>query len=166
MKKNKSVDSIVSNMSSVRKLTYSGIAIALFVAVMFFTQSFAFGQYQIRIATSLYALAAIHPFLIIPLGIANFLSNTLMGGLGPMDMIGGLVVGILTSSGCYFLKKINAVLVAISIILIPSLLVPVWLSYILHVPYLMLVLSVGVGQIIPGIIGVLIAKHFEKLKKI
>lgn len=150
-------------MPKVRRLSYSGVVIALFVAVMFLSQSFAFGQYQIRIATSLYALAAIHPFLIIPLGLANFLSNTLMGGLGPLDMFGGLIAGILTSLVCYYLKKINVVLVAVPIIVIPSLLVPIWLSYILRVPYLMLVMSISVGQIIPGIVGVLIAKYIEKL---
>lgn len=163
MENNKSQNTFFTKMSKVRKLTYSGIVIALYVAVMFLTQGFAFGQYQIRIATGLYALAAIHPFLIIPLGIANLLSNTLMGGLGPLDMFGGLVAGILTSLGCYYLKKINIILVAVPIIFIPSLLVPVWLSYILHLPYSVLVVSIGIGQIIPGILGVFIAKDFGKL---
>jgi len=159
--KNKSSNNEV--FSNVKKLTISGIIIALYVVFMFVTQSFAFGQYQVRIATSLYSLAAIHPFLIIPLGVANFLSNTLMGGLGPLDMIGGFLVGILTAGSCYFLRKINIVLVAIPILLIPTLLVPIWLSYIIHVPYSILALSIGVGQIIPSIVGVLLVKSSEKL---
>lgn len=158
-------ESIVSNMSPARKLAYSGIVIALFVAIMFFTQGFAFGQYQIRIATSLYALAAVNPFLIIPLGLANFLSNTIMGGLGPLDMFGGLLAGIITSVGCYYMKKINIYLVAIPIIVVPSLMVPLWLSYLINVPYLVLVLSIGVGQIIPGIVGVLLAKFMRMILK-
>lgn len=163
MKHFKSRDSITGEISSVKKLSYSGVVIALYVAVMFFTQSFAFGQYQLRIATSLYALAAIHPFLIIPFGIANFISNAIMGGLGPLDMFGGMITGILTSLACYFMKKINVILVAIPIMVIPSLLVPIWLSYILQCPYVVLVMSVGVGQIIPGIVGVVILKYIEKL---
>ena len=81
-----------SEMAGIKKITVSAVVIAAYVVVMFLTQSFAFGQYQIRIATGLYALAAIYPFLILPLGLANFLSNTLMGGLGLPDMIGGFCV--------------------------------------------------------------------------
>jgi hypothetical protein len=49
---------------------------------MLCTQSFAFGQYQIRISTALYGLSAIFPFLIVPFGLANMFSNLVMGGLG------------------------------------------------------------------------------------
>lgn len=149
-------------MSNAKKLAISGIVIAAYIVVMYLTQSFAFGQYQMRIATSIYALAAIYPFLIIPLGIANFLSNTLMGGLGPIDMIGGFFVGVLTASGCYWLRKINIMLTALPILVIPTLLVPIWLSYILNVPYGILVISVGVGQILPSIVGVMLVKYLEK----
>lgn len=149
-------------LSKVRKLTISGIVIGLYIVIMYLTQSFAFGQYQMRIATSVYSLAAIYPFLIIPMGIANLLSNTLMGGLGPLDIFGGCAVGMLTASGCYFIRKINVVLVAIPIFLIPTLLVPIWLSYLIHVPYGVLALSIGVGQILPSILGVLMVKYLEK----
>lgn len=149
-------------ISNVKKLTISGIVIALYVVIMFFTQSFSFGQYQVRIATSIYAIAAIHPFLILPLGIANFLSNTLMGGLGPLDSIGGFVVGIVTAFSCYLLRKVNLVLIGLPILLFPTLLVPLWLSYLLHLPYGMLVLSIGIGQILPSIVGVIIVKYLEK----
>lgn len=152
----------IKKLSGTKKITISGIVIALYVVIMFITQSFAFGQYQIRVATSLYALAAIHPFLIIPLGAANLLSNTIMGGLGPLDMFGGFAAGILTAGGCYFLRKINIILTAIPILLIPTLLVPMWLSFILHIPYSVLVISIGIGQVIPAIIGVLAVRYLEK----
>jgi uncharacterized membrane protein len=160
---NKKTNLSTDNMTNVKKLTISSMIVAIYVVMMFLTQGFAFGQYQIRISTSIYAIAAIHPFLIIPLGIANCLSNILMGGLGPLDMIGGLVVGILTSSGCYLLRKINIFLVGIPILLLPTLLVPLWLSYLLNIPYSILVISVGVGQIIPSIFGVILVKYLEKL---
>ena len=114
-----------SDISNVKKITISGIVIAAYVVLMFLTQSFAFGQYQIRIATSIYALSSIFPFLIIPLGLANFLSNTLMGGLGLPDMIGGFIVGILTAGSCFYLRKINSYLVALPILIIPTLCVPI-----------------------------------------
>ncbi len=151
-----------TQISKVGKITISAVVIALYIAVMFATQSFAFGQYQIRIATSIYSLAAIYPFLIVPLGLANFLSNTLMGGLGLPDMIGGFIVGILTAGGCYMLRKVNLYLVALPILILPTLLVPIWLSYILHIPYLALVISVGAGQVLPAIVGVLLVKYLQK----
>ena len=46
-----------TNMSRVQKLTFSAMVIALYVTVLYFTQSFSFGAYQIRIATALYALS-------------------------------------------------------------------------------------------------------------
>ena len=149
-------------VSNAKKLAISGIVIALYISIMFLTQSFAFGQYQIRVATSLYSLAAIYPFLILPLGIANFLSNTIMGGLGPFDMLGGLAAGIVTAFCCFAFRKINTFLVAVPIIAVPTLLVPLWLQYLLGVPYWTLVLSIGVGQVLPGILGILIVKYLEK----
>lgn len=50
--------------TNVRKLTTSGIVIALYVIILFMTQSFSFGAYQIRIVTSLYALSYLFPFLV------------------------------------------------------------------------------------------------------
>ena len=58
-----------------QKLTIGGVCIALYLVVMFCTQSFAFGQYQVRIATALYGLSYFFPFLVVPFGIANVVSN-------------------------------------------------------------------------------------------
>ncbi len=148
-------------MIQTKKITLSAIVIALYIVIMFITQSYAFGQYQVRIATSLYALAALEPFLIAPLGIANFLSNTLMGGLGWPDMLGGFLVGILTASTCYLAKKIHIYLVALPILIFPTLLVPLWLSYLLGIPYGLLVIHIGIGQIVPAILGVFLVKYLE-----
>ncbi|HYF82500.1 MAG TPA: QueT transporter family protein [Clostridia bacterium] len=151
------------NVSAVRKITISGIVMALYITIMILTQGFAFGQFQIRMATSIYALSAIYPFLIVPLGLSNLLSNTLMGGLGIFDMIGGLFVGILTSLLVYIIKKykLNDWLIALPIILIPGLIVPIWLSYLIHVPYMILAVSLIIGQIIPGIVGVILVKQLR-----
>ena len=93
------------SMSYIQKLTISGMVVALYIVILFFTQNFSFGAYQIRIATSLYALAYLFPFLVFPLGLANLISNMLFGGLGPLDMIGGCLVGIVTTSLIVFIRK-------------------------------------------------------------
>jgi uncharacterized membrane protein len=149
--------------TSLQKLTLSGLDIAMYIVVMYMTQSFAFGQYQIRLATSLYALSAIFPFLIVPMGLSNLLSNLLMGGLGLPDIIGGTIVGITTSSLVYLVRRYrwNDWLIALPIILCPGLLVPIWLSYLIHVPYSILAVSITIGQIIPGVVGVLLVKQLN-----
>lgn len=152
------------NHTATEKLTISALVIALYVAIMFFTQSFAFGQYQVRIATSLYALCAIHPFLIIPMGIANLISNTVMGGLGILDMLGGCCVGIISGTLISLVKKHNLpnFLITMIIIFIPGLGVASWLSYLLHIPYSILAISLVVGQVIPGIVGAVLVTALER----
>jgi uncharacterized membrane protein len=149
--------------TSLQKLTLSGLVIAMYVVVMYMTQSFAFGQYQIRIATALYALSAIFPFLILPMGLSNLISNLLMGGLGLPDIIGGTVVGITTSSLVYLVRhcRLNDWWMAVPIILCPGLMVPVWLSYLIPVPYEVLAVSITIGQIVPAVIGVLLVKQLN-----
>jgi len=126
----------MKNLTKTQKLTISALCMALYLVVMMCTQSFAFGQYQVRIATALYGLSAIFPFLIIPFGLVNVLANTLMGGLGPLDMLGGGLVGIMTSLTIVYAKRHDlgnwAVMLAIT--LIPGLGVPVWLSVLLDLP--------------------------------
>ena len=151
-------------LSKTRKLTISALCIALYVVIMIYTQSFAFGQYQIRIATSLYGLSAIFPFLSIPLGIANLISNAFMGGLGPLDMLGGTLVGFTTCSAIALVKKhkLPNVFISLLIVLVPGLSVPIWLSILLNIPYFVLVPSLVVGQIVPGIVGGVLVTAFEK----
>ena len=144
--------------SKVRNLTLSALVIAMYLVVMYLTQGFAFGQYQVRIATALYALSALFPFLIVPLGLANLLSNVLMGGLGPLDMLGGAFAGLVTSGLVYRIhaRRLNDWLLAVPILLCPGLLVPIWLSQLIGVPYSVLAISITVGQVIPAIVGVLL----------
>lgn len=151
-------------ISKTQKLALAGLFMAMYVLVMLYTQSFAFGQYQIRIATSLYALSAVFPFLVVPLGLANFISNTLMGGLGPLDMLGGALVGFVTGASIVWVKKqqLSNWFIAVLITLVPGLMVPVWLSILLGIPYLILMPAIVIGQIVPGIVGTLLVIALER----
>ena len=62
----------LEHLSTTQKLIISGLMMALYIVVLYTTQSFSFGPYQIRIATSLYAVSYLCPFLIIPMGLASF----------------------------------------------------------------------------------------------
>ena len=113
-----------------QKLVFSALCIALYIVVMMCTQSFAFGQYQIRIATALYGLSAIFPFLVLPFGLANVVSNTVMGGLGLPDIIGGFIVGIVTTGIIVLAKRRGCGnwIIWAAVTFVPGLGVPVWLS--------------------------------------
>ncbi len=146
------------------EMTFSALIMAAYMVCMYGTQWFAFGFYQIRIATALYAMAFFYPFLILPLGLANMLSNMLMGGMGAADIAGGLFVGIMTS-GLVFLTAERGGkpwMAALPIFFVPSLLVPVWLSWILHIPYLILALHIAVGQAVPAAGGILLIRAWRR----
>ena len=101
------------------------------------------GAYQIRIATSLYALAYAFPFLVIPMGIGNLISNFLFGGLGIFDMVGGFGVGVVTTGIIVGMRKLglSAWWAMLPIVFVPALFVPLWLSPLLGLPYWPLVLN-------------------------
>ena len=147
-------------MISTRKLTISAMVVALYIVLIYLTQGISFGAYQIRIATSLYALAYAFPFLIVPMGIGNLSSNFLFGGLGILDMVGGFGVGILTTGIIVLMRRagLSAWWAMLPIILVPALCVPLWLSPLVGVPYWALVINLLIGQTIPGVIGATLVK--------
>lgn len=154
-----------NKMSYVQKMTFSALMIALYVVVVYLTQGFSFGAYQIRISTSLYALSYLFPFLVFPLGFANLLSNALFGGLGLLDMAGGFLVGIATTGCMVFIrrKKLPIWCTALPIILVVGLGVPIWLSVCLNLPYLPLAVNLIIGQIIPGLFGIAVIKTMKRV---
>lgn len=148
-----------------KKIVFSGLCIALYIIIMLCTQSFAFGQYQIRIATVMYGLSALFPFLIIPLGIANIISNTIMGGMGIPDIIGGGIVGLIATSVIVLGKRhgFGNWIIWVSVTFVPGLIVPIWLSFILNLPYILLVSTILVGQCICGFISMMLVTALEKI---
>ena len=102
--------------------------------------------------------------MVVPFGIANVISNLVMGGLGPVDAIGGFFMGVLTSGVIAMGRRygLGCWIVAVAVTLLPGLGVPVWLSRLLHIPYVVLVASLLVGQFISGITGMLLVRALEK----
>ena len=155
---------VKENMSKVQKLTVSAMVMALYVVVLYFTQSFSFGAYQIRIATALYALAYLFPFLVLPLGFANFIANFLFGGLGLLDWFGGCFVGIIVTAIIVLIRRKgwSRWLMILPIILVPGLGGPSYLSYLLHVPYSVLATSLCIGQSVPAVCGVVLVNVLQR----
>ncbi len=157
----------MKNLNKTQKLAISGAVMAIYIVVMYFTQSFAFGQYQVRIATAIYGCAYLFPFLVVPLGLSNLLANMIMGGLGVFDIVGGGLVGLLTAGCCALLgkRRLSSWFVAVPITLIPALGVSLWLSAIIGVPYWTLAVSLLVGQAIAGLVGALLVKALKRVWK-
>ena len=155
---------VKENMSKVQKLTVSAMVMALYVVVLYFTQSFSFGAYQIRIASALYALAYLFPFLVLPFGFANFIANFLFGGLGLLDWFGGCFVGIIVTAIIVLIRRKgwSRWLMILPIILVPGLGVPSYLSYLLHVPYSVLATSLCIGQSVPAVCGVVLVNVLQR----
>lgn len=155
----------MNHLSQTHKITISGVVMAIYIVLMYFTQSFAFGQYQVRIATAIYGAAYLFPFLVIPLGLSNLLSNMLMGGLGFFDIVGGGLAGLATAGACALLGKkgLSPWLTALPITLIPALGVSLWLSGILGVPYWLLAGSLLVGQAIAGVVGAVLVNALKRI---
>ena len=152
-------------MSRLQKMTFSAMVMAIYIVVLSITSGFSFGAYQIRIATSLYALAYLFPFLVVPLGLANFISNMLFGGFGIVDMLGGCIVGMVAAA-CIVLirrKNWNRMLIAVPIVLVPGLGVATYLSYFLAMPYPLMALNLCIGQLIPSIVGVVLVRVLERV---
>ncbi len=157
----------MKNLNRTQKLAFSGAVMAIYIVVMYFTQSFAFGQYQVRIATAIYACAYLFPFLVVPLGLSNLLANMIMGGLGFFDIAGGGLVGLLTAGCCALLGKKRAANWAViaPVTLIPALGVSLWLSALIGVPYWTLALSLLVGQTVAGVAGAMLVKALQRVWK-
>ncbi|MFR5443890.1 MAG: QueT transporter family protein [Butyricicoccus sp.] len=153
---------VKENMSKVQKLTVSAMVMALYVVVLYLCR--AFGAYQIRIATALYALAYLFPFLVLPLGFANFIANFLFGGLGLLDWFGGCFVGIIVTAIIVLIRRKgwSRWLMILPIILVPGLGVPSYLSYLLHVPYSVLATSLCIGQSVPAVCGVVLVNVLQR----
>lgn len=151
-------------INSIRRLTISSMVIAIYIVVLYITQGMSFGPYQIRIATSLYALAYIFPFLVIPMGIANLIANFLFGGLGWLDCLGGFGVGIITTMIIVGLKRrqMNLWWSLLPIVVVPAVCVSAWLAYVLHIPYTVLLCNLSVGQVIPAVVGCLLVQLLKR----
>ena len=144
------------------------MAAAMYIALMYVGQGFAFGVYQVRVATAIYAFSYLFPFAAVPLALANALSNALLGGLGVFDIVGGFGVGLVTAGAIALVRilKFPMWLVILPNILGPGLIVPLWLSHLTGVPYWALVVNISIGQVTPAILGYILVRALSKRKAV
>ena len=118
-----------TKLNTTQKLVLSAIMMALYIAILFLSQAISFGAVQMRLATALYGLTYIFPFLVFPISLANAIANS-FGGLGLIDVVGGFCASFLTTGSIYLIRKakLSSWFIILPILLVPALVVPIWLS--------------------------------------
>ena len=129
-----------------KKLTVSGIMMAVYVVMTVIFGVFSYGPIQVRFAAGLYTLAAPMPFLIVPLSLATSIAN-LFGGYGLPDAIGGFVATAAACYGCYLFRN-RGLLVPLAIPLFSAPILAAYLHILFNLPILVTFASIFTGQLI------------------
>lgn len=112
---------------SPRWLASNAILAAVYATLALSLPATAFANY--RLPTALYSLAAFNPQLIPGLALGNALAGLPQG---PLDILLGGVVGLLTS---WFCSRMTPWMSPLAILIVPTLVVPLWLVVLFAVPY-------------------------------
>ena len=143
-----------TKLNTTQKLVLSAIMMALYIAILFVSQAISFGAVQMRLATALYGLTYIFPFLVFPISLANAIANS----------FGGFCASFLTTGSIYLIRKakLSSWFIILPILLVPALVVPIWLSALLKLPYFALVINLLLGQLVPAILGAVLVRELAK----
>lgn len=133
---------------NIRRIAACGIVAGLYAAIALALPATAFANY--RLATALYLLASFDPGLVPGLALGNALAGIPQG---PMDVLLGGMVGYVTASCC---AAIGWKYGAAAILVVPSLLVPLWLAPMFHAPYWSVVVVVAHGQFVSACLAVVV----------
>ena len=132
-----------TKLNTTQKLVLSAIMMALYIAILFVSQAISFGAVQMRLA--------------------NAIANS-FGGLGLIDVVGGFCASFLTTGSIYLIRKakLSSWFIILPILLVPALVVPIWLSALLKLPYFALVINLLLGQLVPAILGAVLVQELAK----
>src|SRR2546427_9095814 len=121
-----------------RWLASNALLAAVYAAVALVLPATAFANY--RLTTALYALAAFNSRLIPGLALGNALAGIPQG---PLDIALGGVIGLVTSWAC---SRVSPWASPIAILIVPTLVVPLWLGLLFSGPCAAVGPVVFVGQ--------------------
>lgn len=148
----------------VKTQALNAIVAALYAAIALALPATAFANY--RLATALYVLSAWNPALIPGLAIGNALAGLPQG---PLDMLLGGVVGVLTAGACALAGRTRrgSFLAPLAVLIVPTLVVPLWLGALYKVPYGAVLPVLFVGQALSAGLGaaLLQVKQIRRLMK-
>ena len=128
-----------------RNFARNAMIAALYAVTAWFLPATAFAN--LRLSTALYVLAAWNPALIPGLAIGNLLAGIPQG---PLDMLMGGAVGLLTA---WTASRLGPKWAPLAVLLIPTVVVPLWLGWLYHVPYIATVPALAEGQTASAALG-------------
>lgn len=128
-----------------RSLATNAIVAGVYAAIALMLPATAHVNY--RLATALYVLASFDRRLIPGLALGNAIAGIPQG---PVDIIFGGIVGLLTAWAC---SRLRPSVAPIAVLVIPTAIVPLWLSMIAGLPYRAVVPVVGLGQVFSGLLA-------------
>lgn len=132
-----------------RRIARNGLVAALYAGIALALPATAMANY--RLATALYVLAAWDPALIPGLALGNALAG-LPNGL--LDMALGGLVGVVTAWACSRMGRWAPV----AVLVVPTLVVPVWLAWLYQVPYGLVVGVLVRGQAVSAVLAWLLLR--------
>ncbi|HOO73672.1 MAG TPA: QueT transporter family protein [Tepiditoga sp.] len=144
----------------VKKIAYSGVVAALYVALFLLFQPISVGPVQFRIAEAFTVLPFLSPVFIPGLFIGVFLSN-IFSGLGPWDIYFGSFLTLLAAFLTWKMPK--KFLAPLPPVLINAFGVSLYVSALYGVPYFYSVLWIGIGEaVVTYLIGIPVLNILKK----
>ncbi len=131
---------------SVKDLTVAAVIAALYAALTVFFAPISYGAVQYRVAEALTLLPVLFPQAVPGLALGCLLSN-LIGGYGIWDVVFGTLATLIAAALTYKLRK-NIWLAAAPPVLVNALVVGLLLHFVLALPLVPTMASVGLGQLV------------------
>jgi uncharacterized membrane protein len=156
----------MNNKNKVRHLVLSAFIGSLYAALTITLAPISYGQIQVRIAEALTILPFFSYFPIAGLFIGCIIAN-LVGGYGILDIVFGssatLLAGILTYYIGKSSLKFKKYLAPLPPVVINAVVVGLILNYTLHLPLIMSMLWVGLGEALSCyVLGLMLMTLIEK----
>ena len=151
-------------------LTKASLIAAIYIILVviqmlpFPIMNLTFGPIQLRIAEGLALLPLVESAAIPGLFVGCLISNLLLtpyAGFGLVDIIGGSLVTLVAA---YLTSKMKTKTTAmLPPILLNGFIISIWVSYFTKVPYLLVVLGIGIGEFISvAVFGNIILSVYKK----
>jgi len=147
-------------------LTQAAMIAAIYVVMTVVFAPFSFGQIQVRISEALTILPFFTPAAIPGITIGCLVGNAIGGAIVP-DIIFGSLATLVGAIFTYLLRGKNEFLAPLPPIISNSIIVPLVLrhAYGVPLPYPLLMLSVGLGEILScGVIGMVLLRTLKKYR--
>lgn len=151
-------------------LTKASLIAALYIVLVLIQMlpfpfiNLTFGPIQLRIAEGLALLSLVESAAIPGVFIGCLLSNLLLApysGFGLVDILGGSLVTLIAA---YLTSKMKSKITGIiPPVLLNGLIVSIWVSYFMNIPYWVTVLGIGGGELLSvALFGNLILSVYDK----